>query len=227
MTLIVAGTVRVPPENIDGLRPHMVAMMAASRAEDGCFDYSYAEDVAEPGLIHVFERWRDQAALDAHFKHRRTWPAWRAAWPELRGFRPPPHRLRGRRRARALTLEGAMPKLLLLPGDGIGPEVTAEVAPRRRAAHQRPDHRRAAVRRRQPRCARRAADRRDAGDRQGLRRGADGRGGRRGRAHRPGRRSRATCAPKPACWRCARAWTCSPTCARRICFGAARRRLDA
>ena len=43
MTLIVAGTVRVPPENLDGLRPHMAAMMAASQAEDGCFDYNYAE----------------------------------------------------------------------------------------------------------------------------------------------------------------------------------------
>jgi quinol monooxygenase YgiN len=78
--LIVAGTVRVPPQNVAAFRPHMAAMMAASQGEDGCLDYTYAEDVAEPGLIHVFERWRDQAALDAHF----TTPhmaAWRAAWP--------------------------------------------------------------------------------------------------------------------------------------------------
>ena len=73
MSLIVAGTVRVPPQNLDGLRPHMAAMLAASRAEDGCLDYAYAEDVAEPGLIRVFERWRDQAALDAHFQTA-TWP---------------------------------------------------------------------------------------------------------------------------------------------------------
>ena len=78
MTLIVAGTVRVPPENLDALRPHMITMMAASRAEDGCETYGYAEDVAEPGLIHIFEVWRDQAALTAHFQTR-TWPTWRAA----------------------------------------------------------------------------------------------------------------------------------------------------
>ena len=80
--LIVAGTVRVPPERLDGFRPQMAAMMAASQAEDGCFDYNYAEDVAEPGLIHVFERWRDQAALEAHFRtaHMATW---RAAWPSF------------------------------------------------------------------------------------------------------------------------------------------------
>jgi quinol monooxygenase YgiN len=80
--LIVAGTVRVPPESLDGLRPHMAAMMAASQAEDGCFDYNYAEDVAEPGLIHVFERWRDQGALEAHFQTEHM-ARWRAAWPSF------------------------------------------------------------------------------------------------------------------------------------------------
>jgi quinol monooxygenase YgiN len=82
MTLIVAGTVRVPPQNLDGLRPHMVAMMIATRAEDGCVTYGYAEDVAEPGLIHVFEVWRDQDALTAHFQAPHM-AAWRAAWPSF------------------------------------------------------------------------------------------------------------------------------------------------
>ena len=80
MTLIIAGTVRVLPEVLDDFRPHMAAMLDASRAEDGCLEYSYAEDVLDPGLIRVFEAWRDQAALDAHFKtpHMATW---RSHWP--------------------------------------------------------------------------------------------------------------------------------------------------
>ena len=80
--LIVAGTVRVPPQNFEGLRPHMAAMLTASRAEDGCLDYGYAEDVIEAGLVHVFERWRDRAALDAHFRTPHM-AAWRAAWPSF------------------------------------------------------------------------------------------------------------------------------------------------
>ncbi len=80
--LIVAGTVRVLPDKLDALRPHMATMTAASRAEDGCLAYGYAEDVAEPGLIHVFERWRDQAALDAHFLTAHL-AAWRAIWPRF------------------------------------------------------------------------------------------------------------------------------------------------
>ncbi len=82
MSLVIAGTIRVPPERLDAFRPHMIVMLEASRAEDGCLEYAYAEDVAEPGLIRVFEAWRDQAALDAHFQTPHL-AAWRAAWPEF------------------------------------------------------------------------------------------------------------------------------------------------
>ena len=77
MTLIIAGTVRVPPEHVEALRPHMLEMREATRAEVGCQIYGYAEDVGEPGLIHVFEVWDDQASLDAHIAspHMATWRA--------------------------------------------------------------------------------------------------------------------------------------------------------
>jgi quinol monooxygenase YgiN len=82
VSLIVAGTVRAPPEQLDGLRPHMLAMMTASRAEEGCIEYGYAEDVGEPGLIHVFEIWTGPDALDLHFQTPHM-AAWRAAWPSF------------------------------------------------------------------------------------------------------------------------------------------------
>lgn len=82
MSIIVAGTVRVPPENLERFRPHMLAMLAASRAEDGCIEYSYAADVAEPGLVRIYEVWRDQACLDAHFQTPHM-AAWRSQWPEF------------------------------------------------------------------------------------------------------------------------------------------------
>jgi quinol monooxygenase YgiN len=77
--IVVAGTFRVPPAALTEFRGHMLAMLAASRAEDGCLTYSYAEDVAEPGLIRVFETWRDRAALDAHLQTPHL-AAWRASW---------------------------------------------------------------------------------------------------------------------------------------------------
>jgi len=77
VSLIIGGTFRIPPENLQGLRPHMLEMLAVSRAEDGCLEYSYGEDVADPGLIRVFEVWRDQTAIDAHFQtpHMAAWRA--------------------------------------------------------------------------------------------------------------------------------------------------------
>jgi quinol monooxygenase YgiN len=80
--ILIVGTVRLPPENLDRARPVMEAMMAASRAEDGCLDYAYSHDLVEPGLVRVTEAWRDREALAAHFKAPHL-AAWRAAWPEL------------------------------------------------------------------------------------------------------------------------------------------------
>ncbi len=36
MSVIIAGTSRVPPGNLLDLHPHMDLILAASRAEDGC-----------------------------------------------------------------------------------------------------------------------------------------------------------------------------------------------
>jgi quinol monooxygenase YgiN len=80
--LLIVGTVRLPPENLAMARPVMARMVLASRAEDGCEAYAYAEDVLEPGLIHVTEIWRDQAALDCHFRSDHI-AAWRSNWPSL------------------------------------------------------------------------------------------------------------------------------------------------
>ncbi|MFO1012844.1 MAG: putative quinol monooxygenase [Caulobacteraceae bacterium] len=81
MSLIIAGTVRCPVENLAAFKPHMIAMLTATRAEDGCLAYSYAHDVEDPGLIRVFEMWRDAASLEAHFKAPHL-ADWRASWPK-------------------------------------------------------------------------------------------------------------------------------------------------
>ena len=81
--ILVIGTVRLPPENLLAARTDMLAMIGASRAEEGCLEYCYAEDVLEPGLIHVKEIWTSREALRAHFAAWRL-TAWRSAWPRLR-----------------------------------------------------------------------------------------------------------------------------------------------
>jgi len=80
--LLIVGTIRLPAANLGAARPIMKRMADASRAEDGCADYVYAEDVFEPGLIHVKELWTDQATLDRHIASAHI-ADWRAAWSSL------------------------------------------------------------------------------------------------------------------------------------------------
>ncbi|HYJ30204.1 MAG TPA: putative quinol monooxygenase [Allosphingosinicella sp.] len=64
--IIVTGTARFGEGEIERLRADFAANIAATRAEDGCEHYAYAVDVSEPNLLHITERWRDEAAIDAH-----------------------------------------------------------------------------------------------------------------------------------------------------------------
>ena len=79
--IAVLGSFRFPLEAVEQARPLMRAVIAATLAEPGCRSYSYAEDVAEPGLFRVTELWDGRAALSAHFDtpHMRHWVEQRAA----------------------------------------------------------------------------------------------------------------------------------------------------
>jgi quinol monooxygenase YgiN len=66
---------RIPAERMDEARPHMRAVIEATRGERGCLLYAYGEDVLDPGLLRIVERWEDWAGLEAHSKsaHVKAW----------------------------------------------------------------------------------------------------------------------------------------------------------
>lgn len=78
--IVVEGTIRV--RDLAGAKPHMQAMIQASRAESGCIDYAYAEDLMDPGLIRVSERWESREALMRHLESEHI-ARWRACWPRI------------------------------------------------------------------------------------------------------------------------------------------------
>ena len=80
--LLIVGTIRLPAAKLDRARPVMQRMVEASRAEAGCLDYCYAQDIGDPGLIHVRELWTDRTALDAHFDSAHL-AEWRSRWSDL------------------------------------------------------------------------------------------------------------------------------------------------
>ena len=65
----INGTIRLAPGTIANAGDTLEAiktMVAASRAEDGCFDYTFAQDLSDPDVLIVYERWRDREALAEH-----------------------------------------------------------------------------------------------------------------------------------------------------------------
>ncbi len=68
--LLVQGWVRYAPDSMPDFRRVAAPVIAATNAEDGCIHYAFAEDIGEPGLVYVSERWRDQEAIDRHADSR-------------------------------------------------------------------------------------------------------------------------------------------------------------
>ena len=79
--IVVVGQFRFPPEQMAAALPAMRKVMEATRAEDGCIEYNYGEDVLDPGLIRVSEVWASQPQLDAHMQapHMAVWQQERTA----------------------------------------------------------------------------------------------------------------------------------------------------
>ena len=79
--IILAGAVRIAPGRRADALPHILRMVAATRAEPGCMAYAFAFDVNDDHLVRIFEIYRDQAAVDAH-RAAPHFATWRACWDE-------------------------------------------------------------------------------------------------------------------------------------------------
>lgn len=66
--IVVTGEIELHPEDTWPATYHVVRMMAASEAEDGCICYRFYADLTNPRRFRIYEEWRDEAALEAHFR---------------------------------------------------------------------------------------------------------------------------------------------------------------
>lgn len=73
--IIVSGILRLSAADLASVRTAAAAVLTATRAEDGCIVYSFAEDLLEPGLVRIYEEWESREALAAHGKsaHIAAW----------------------------------------------------------------------------------------------------------------------------------------------------------
>lgn len=65
--LIVLAKAQVGEGALEPALAAIEAMVAASNAEEGCIAYAFTQDVLQPGILHIVEKWKDEAALAAHF----------------------------------------------------------------------------------------------------------------------------------------------------------------
>jgi quinol monooxygenase YgiN len=68
--LIALGDIYTQIERREEARELMRATQAAARDEEGCEYYSFAETLDDPGHFVLVQRWRDQAALEEHYRSR-------------------------------------------------------------------------------------------------------------------------------------------------------------
>lgn len=66
--IFVQGWIKLVPQDVEKILPIARDMVAATLKEEGCIHYSFAQDVSEPSLIHISERWRGEDELNAHFQ---------------------------------------------------------------------------------------------------------------------------------------------------------------
>lgn len=64
--IVVQGVLRLHPDDLEKAREIAAPFVLQTQGEDGCLSYALAQDLMAPGLIHIVERWRDEAALAAH-----------------------------------------------------------------------------------------------------------------------------------------------------------------
>ena len=65
--IVVNATIEATEETIAAMKAAIATMETASRAEDGCHDYTFSVELNDPNVLRITERWESMDALAAHF----------------------------------------------------------------------------------------------------------------------------------------------------------------
>ena len=82
--LIVAGHFDIDPADRDAFLEARAPSLKSTRSEGGCLEYVMSADPIDPTRVVLFERWEDQASLDAHMAVIASAP--RGGGPAPKGF---------------------------------------------------------------------------------------------------------------------------------------------
>lgn len=66
--LTIFARIQAKPGLEDRMQQDLLSLLAPTRAESGCIRFDLLRDITDPTIFVLYENWKDQAALDAHFQ---------------------------------------------------------------------------------------------------------------------------------------------------------------
>ena len=66
--LVNAVVYTFPPDKVEEASHILRSLRDASRAEPGCITFDVSRGIEDTNAFVLYEEWRDQAALDEHYK---------------------------------------------------------------------------------------------------------------------------------------------------------------
>lgn len=64
--IVISGRLSVRSDQRDRAVAAANALMSATRAEEGCAEYTFSADLSDPDTFCFFERWESEEALKSH-----------------------------------------------------------------------------------------------------------------------------------------------------------------
>lgn len=65
--ITITAIIESAAADIEALRDAFAEMETASRGEEGCHDYTFLQELSDPDVLRINERWESMEALAAHF----------------------------------------------------------------------------------------------------------------------------------------------------------------
>lgn len=67
--IVITGTIRVESEeDLLAVRDALIARTARSRNDKGNIEYAFSQDLGDPTIIHLIEKWADEPSLQSHLE---------------------------------------------------------------------------------------------------------------------------------------------------------------
>lgn len=66
--LTIVARIKAKPGLEARMQQDLISLLTPTRTELGCITFDLLKDTTDPTIFVLYENWKDQAALDAHFQ---------------------------------------------------------------------------------------------------------------------------------------------------------------